>query len=107
MKIDAATNENFIYWKKFVCSKEGHRIEKACYNTVGQRRVMERRENCVAEFQVKKKKGDSSYSVCKFIAEHTHMLSTPHKSHMLRSHRMITPANAMGVFELRANGLRI
>lgn len=119
-RIDATTKEKNIYWKRFVCSKEGHSVEKSVFNTDYERRVMETRENCSAEFQVKKKRGESNYSVCKFVKEHTHMLSTPHKRHLLRSHRIITPAqknlidtyqsanvktaNAMAVFELQANG---
>ena len=38
-RMNAEKNGSYIYWKKFVCSKEGRRIEKPDF--VGERRVME------------------------------------------------------------------
>ena len=52
-RMNAKKNGSYIYWKKFVCSKEGRRIEKLDF--VGERRVMETRENCGAETQIKRK----------------------------------------------------
>lgn len=75
-----------------MCSKEGSTDEKAACNLgLVQRCRMIKRENCNAQLQAKKYKS-GQYITCKFIPEHSHPLSSPHKSFMLWSHRRVTDA---------------
>lgn len=75
-----------------MCSKEGSTDEKAACNLgLVQRCRMITRENCTAQLQAKKYKS-GQYITCKFIPEHSHPLSSPHKSFMLWSHRRVTDA---------------
>lgn len=73
-----------------LCFKEGSTDEKAARN-VGLVHRMITRENCNAQLQAKKYKS-GQYITCKFIPEHSHPLSSPHKSFMLWSHRRVTDA---------------
>lgn len=82
-----------IVYRRFVCSKEGRSDEKVFDNGGSvQRRHLITRKNCNAQMRVKKDKS-GLYAVCKFIPEHSHLLSFPRKSFMLWSHRRVTDAN--------------
>lgn len=68
--------------KKFVCSKEGSRKEKLGIESIVQRRNSNTRADYGAHLQIKKTK-EGKWVVFKIIVEHTHLLSTPRKTHML------------------------
>eukprot|EP00268_Persea_americana_P039936 TRINITY_DN3957_c1_g1_i2.p1 TRINITY_DN3957_c1_g1~~TRINITY_DN3957_c1_g1_i2.p1 ORF type:complete len:128 (+),score=18.80 TRINITY_DN3957_c1_g1_i2:1406-1789(+) len=59
-----------------------------CVANVVQRRVTDIRVNCGAELQVKRNEL-GQWVVCKSVVEHSHILSSPRKAHMLRSHRNV------------------
>ena len=67
-----------------MCSKEGCKKKRLG----GERRTSDTRENCGSYLQLKKMKG-GYWTVFKIVVEHSHLLSTPRKTHMLRSHRRI------------------
>lgn len=106
-------------WKQFVCSKQGHTdVKIQIINGVVQRRRSETREDCGARLQVKRIK-PSEWVVSKFVAEHSHTLTAPYKTHLLRSHRTVSNAkekvverddssnvrrtNQTGVFDVQAD----
>ena len=76
--------KNEVVWKQFAFFK-GLRSEKVGPSSGAQRLVANTRENCGAKFQVRKNK-HGGWIACKFVAEHTHILSIPCKTHTLRSH---------------------
>ena len=75
---------NQVVRKKFVCSKEGCKKKRLG----GERRTSDTRENCGSYLQLKKMKG-GYWTVFKIVVEHSHLLSTPKKAHMLRSHHRV------------------
>ncbi|XXG52457.1 hypothetical protein AAC387_Pa03g0792 [Persea americana] len=94
-----------VYWKQFMCAKQGQRVEKEGGDFVSQKRVPYTRENCRAEIVVKKITS-GHWVVNKFVEEHTHVLSTPRKTHMFRSHRKITPAHKKLIDAFEENNIR-
>ncbi|XXG73186.1 hypothetical protein AAC387_Pa07g2146 [Persea americana] len=104
-KSSDARRKNEVVWKKFVCSKEGQKVEKMCRTNVVQRRVTDIRENCGAELQVRRN-ADGQWVVCKFVIEHSHILSSPRKAHMLQSHRSVTAPKKKMIDSLSAANIR-
>lgn len=105
-----------LIWKKFVCSKECCTDKKSeLVDGVVKRHRLETRENCGAQLQVRKGKM-GEWTVCKFIAEHSHSFISPCRASLLESHCKVSNAkkaltnaynlerNQMGAFELQAAG---
>jgi hypothetical protein len=85
--------EKDLYWKMFVCAKEGHTDNKAERKQGNLRRDRaETRQGCLACLTVRKEKDGLNWIVTKFIEEHTHALVTPSKRHLLKSHRHVSIA---------------
>lgn len=84
------TNE--IIRKEYVCYKEGVKGAKTCMEKKRRRGII--RENCKAKLSVVKLNSSPSdnYIVTQFIEGHSHLLATPRKIHLLRSHRQISEA---------------
>lgn len=75
---------------RYLCSKEGTTDEKRSHQSglVQRCRHMKMRENCKAQFQVKKDKS-GGYIVCKFVREHSNVFTTPCETFMLRPGRRV------------------
>lgn len=81
-----------LIWKKFVCSKEGRTDKKSeLVDGVVKRHRLETRENCGAQLQVRKGKM-GEWTVCKFIAEHSHSFISPCRASLLESHCKVSNA---------------
>eukprot|EP00268_Persea_americana_P039939 TRINITY_DN3957_c1_g1_i5.p1 TRINITY_DN3957_c1_g1~~TRINITY_DN3957_c1_g1_i5.p1 ORF type:complete len:268 (+),score=38.22 TRINITY_DN3957_c1_g1_i5:522-1325(+) len=104
-KSSDARRKNEVVWKKFVCFKEGQKVEKMCHTNVVQRRVTDTRENCGVELQVRRN-ADGQWVVCKFVIGHSHILSSPRKAHMLRSHRSVIEPKKILIDSLSAANIR-
>ncbi|KAF7145619.1 hypothetical protein RHSIM_Rhsim04G0129100 [Rhododendron simsii] len=93
------------------------RISKA---TTTRRRGLTR-ENCGAKLVVVRARSGEGFAVSNFVEGHSHSLTTPRKTHLLRSHRRISdaqksltrhlatanvpPHQQMSILELQAGGL--
>ncbi|XP_062114158.1 protein FAR1-RELATED SEQUENCE 5-like [Humulus lupulus] len=85
--------------------QDGRMIDRMfCYSCEGYRRRdrrdmnvkyhrAETRFGCLARMKVTSRQTDN-YRVIEFVAEHTHVTSSPNKSHLHRSHRRVTAAQA-------------
>ncbi|XP_050374566.1 protein FAR1-RELATED SEQUENCE 5-like [Argentina anserina] len=73
----------------FVCAAEGKRREDKRSLYVKFHRV-ETRFGCGARMKIKYDLSSGKYTVMEFVADHTHVTSTPSKSHRFRSHRKIS-----------------
>ncbi|XP_058182725.1 protein FAR1-RELATED SEQUENCE 5-like [Rhododendron vialii] len=104
--------------KDYVCFKEGERrISKA---TTTRRRGLTR-EKCGAKLVVVRAWSSEGFVVSNFVEGHSHSLTTPRKTHLLKSHRRISdaqksltqhlaaanvpPHQQMSILELQAGGL--
>ncbi|XP_038683058.1 protein FAR1-RELATED SEQUENCE 5-like [Tripterygium wilfordii] len=81
---------NEIIRKEFVCFKEGIRHEERSKANCSRKRGLTR-EGCKAKMTVVKK-GACVFVVSQFNEIHNHILTTPRKVHMLRSHRSMSNA---------------
>ncbi|XP_038688787.1 uncharacterized protein LOC119987949 [Tripterygium wilfordii] len=79
-------NFNEIIRKEFVCVKEGIRDERSKANCSRKRGLT--REGCKAKMTIVKK--GAVFVVKQFNEIHNHILTTPRKVHMLRSHRSMS-----------------
>ena len=89
-----------------MCAKQGHRIEKAGRGYVAQKHVPYTRENCGVEMVVNKIT-IGHWVVNKLVVEHTHVLFTPRKTHMFRSHRKITVAHKSLIDAFEENNIQL
>lgn len=90
-KDSSRTKDREMVWKRYLCSKEGTTDEKRSHQSglVQRRRCrMKTRENCKAQYQVKKDKS-GGYIVCKFVREHSHVFTTPCETFMLTPGRRV------------------
>ncbi|XP_062088964.1 protein FAR1-RELATED SEQUENCE 12-like [Humulus lupulus] len=78
--------------RTFCCSCEGFRKKDKRYDNVKCHRA-ETRFGCLARMKIKLHQF-GNYQVVEFYADHTHMTSSPSKSHLHRSQRRITLAQA-------------
>ncbi|KAM6547360.1 hypothetical protein CsatB_019036 [Cannabis sativa] len=76
----------------FCCSCEGHREKDKRDATVKSHRA-ETRFGCLARMKINSHQ-NSRYRVVDFVMEHTHVTSSPSKSHLHRSQRRLTLAQA-------------
>ena len=86
-KRDSETNE--VRRKEYVCFKQGR--SSIIVNVGRKRRWGSVGENCKAKLVVLKANSET-YIVTVFNEGHTHSLSTPKKTHLLRSHRNVSTA---------------
>ncbi|XP_073126798.1 protein FAR1-RELATED SEQUENCE 5-like [Henckelia pumila] len=89
---------NEVVWKRFVCSKEGHRDEiraneQEYFDKVKRKRDRgEIRTGCESRISIVKEQTGNNWLVSNFKESHNHPLSTPSKVHLLRSHRNVSVA---------------
>ncbi|TXG73183.1 hypothetical protein EZV62_001762 [Acer yangbiense] len=76
----------------FCCSCEGYREKNKKDINVKIHRA-ETRFGCLAKMKIDCRQ-IGNYQVVKFIAHHTHVTSSPNKSHLHRSHRKLTPTQS-------------
>ena len=95
---------NEVVRKKLVCSKEGCRKEKLGVESIVQRRDSDTRVDCGAHLQIKKTK-EGKWAVFKIIVEHTHLLSTSRKTHMQRSHCIVSAPKKKLIYTYGATNL--
>ena len=81
------TNE--IMRKEYVCFKQGKGSIVADKKTKRRRGFI--KEDCKARIAVVKSKSDH-FVITIFVEAHSHPLSTPHKVHLLKSHRSVSSA---------------
>ncbi|CAL8151977.1 unnamed protein product [Prunus armeniaca] len=74
----------------FVCSAEGKREKNKCDGSVKSHRA-ETRFGCLARMKISCRLNDK-YCVTEFVPEHTHVTSSPCKTHFFRSHRNMSLA---------------
>ncbi|XP_062085665.1 protein FAR1-RELATED SEQUENCE 5-like [Humulus lupulus] len=89
--------------RTFCCSCEGFRKKDKRYDNVKCHRA-ETRFDCLARMKIKFHQF-GNYQVVEFYAEHTHMTSSPSKSHLHRSQRRITPAQASEIELAEISGI--
>lgn len=95
-KKNKTTNE--VFWKQFVCFKEGHTDEARSIKRAQSgepkksRACGEVRTDCKAKISLIKQQDGPTWTLSIFIEGHNHALSTPSKVHLLRSHRNISIA---------------
>ncbi|XP_038715772.1 protein FAR1-RELATED SEQUENCE 5-like [Tripterygium wilfordii] len=77
--------------REFVCFKEGIREEGSSKSNCIRKRGLTR-EGCKAKMIVVKSTSKPVFVVTQFHAIHNHILTTPRKVHMLRSHRSMSNA---------------
>ena len=77
----------------FCCSCEGHREPNKQRVSVKHRHA-ETRFGCRAKIKVISCLESGRYRIVEFMAVHTHVTSSPSKSHLHRSHRRLTAAHA-------------
>ncbi|PRQ24833.1 putative transcription factor FAR family [Rosa chinensis] len=75
----------------FVCSAEGKRGRDKRNPYVKSHRA-ETRFGCRAKMKIRYDLLSRKYSVVEFVADHTHVTTTPSKTHLFRSHRKISLA---------------
>lgn len=75
----------------FVCSAEGWRGKDKRDVYVKSHRA-ETRFGCLAKMKIVYCQDSKKYSIVEFVPHHTHMVSSPSKTHFFRSHRKMTDA---------------
>ncbi|XP_038690412.1 protein FAR1-RELATED SEQUENCE 5-like [Tripterygium wilfordii] len=75
--------------REFVCFKEGIREEGSSKSNCIRKRGLTR-EGCKAKMTVVKSTSKPVFVVTQFHVIHNHILTTPRKVHMLRSHRSMS-----------------
>ncbi|XP_065876597.1 protein FAR1-RELATED SEQUENCE 5-like [Euphorbia lathyris] len=85
------SSTGFVRDRIFVCSAEGKREKnkRSIYVKVHRAKT---RFGCQARMKIRYDSSVEKYIVSKFIANHTHLTSTPRKTHRFRSHRKISLA---------------
>ncbi|XP_038707587.1 protein FAR1-RELATED SEQUENCE 5-like isoform X2 [Tripterygium wilfordii] len=97
---------NEIIRKEFVCYKEGAR-EKGELISDGSRRRGTTREGCKGKMVVVRSTSKMSFIVSIFCEVHNHVLTTPRKVHLLRSHRSMSTAKKALTQQLSAANVPI
>ncbi|XP_038719802.1 protein FAR1-RELATED SEQUENCE 5-like [Tripterygium wilfordii] len=97
---------NEIIRKEFVCYKEGTR-EKGEFKSDGRRRRGTTREGCKGKMVVVRSTSKLSFIVSMFCEAHNHVLTTPRKVHLLRSHRTMSTAKKALTQQLSAANVPI
>ncbi|KAG8367171.1 hypothetical protein BUALT_Bualt16G0044900 [Buddleja alternifolia] len=89
----------------FCCACQGHRgIDKRDVNVKSHR--PETRTGCEAMLKIDGRQKSGKYKVVNFITDHNgHDLVSPSKTHMLRSHRPITVAQASQADDIEMSGI--
>ncbi|XP_062103484.1 protein FAR1-RELATED SEQUENCE 5-like [Humulus lupulus] len=82
--------DGLIIDRIFCCSCEGHR-EKDKRDVIVKSHRAETRFGCLARMKINSRQ-NSKYRVIDFVMEHTHVTSSPSKSHLHRSQRRLTVA---------------
>nr|XP_011461020.1 PREDICTED: protein FAR1-RELATED SEQUENCE 5-like [Fragaria vesca subsp. vesca] len=88
----------------FVCSAKGKRGKDKRNLYVKSHRA-ETRFGCRARMKIKYDLKSGKYTVVEFFADHTHVTSTPSKTHRFRSHRKISIAQNVQADMAEASGL--
>ncbi|XP_058223076.1 protein FAR1-RELATED SEQUENCE 5-like [Rhododendron vialii] len=109
--------------KEYVCCKQGYSVPKkpVQINGSSKRRRGIIREGCGAKLAVVRSKSGDKYVVSQFVEAHNHPLTSPRRTHLLRSHRKVTAAKRalaeqlsqanvptsqqMSIFEVQSGGL--
>ncbi|KAF7132337.1 hypothetical protein RHSIM_Rhsim09G0080800 [Rhododendron simsii] len=88
--------------KEYVCCKQGHSVPKKSAENSGssKRRRGIIREGCGAKLSVVRSKSGDKYVVSQFVEAHNHLLTSPGRTHLLRSHRKVTAAKRALVQQL-------
>ncbi|KAF7140291.1 hypothetical protein RHSIM_Rhsim06G0088300 [Rhododendron simsii] len=115
--------DKVVVRKEYVCCKQGHWVPKKSVLNIGssKRRRGIIREGCGAKLAVVRSKSGDKYVVSQFVEARNHPLTSPGRTHLLRSHRKVTAAKRalaeqlsqtnvptcqqMSVFEVQAGGL--
>ncbi|KAF7153528.1 hypothetical protein RHSIM_Rhsim01G0174900 [Rhododendron simsii] len=115
--------DKVVIRKKYVCCKQGHSVPKKPVQNNGssKRRRGIVREGCGAKLAVVRSKSGDKYVVSQFIEAHSHALTSPGRTYLLRSHRKVTAAiralaeqlsqanvatcQQMSIFEVQSGGL--
>ncbi|XP_062093424.1 protein FAR1-RELATED SEQUENCE 5-like [Humulus lupulus] len=87
----------------FCCSCEGHR-EKDKRDVIVKSHRAETRFGCLARMKINSRQ-NSKYRVVDFVMEHTHVTSSPSKSHLHRSQRRLTVAQAAEIDLANISGI--
>ncbi|XP_058217233.1 protein FAR1-RELATED SEQUENCE 5-like [Rhododendron vialii] len=82
--------------RKFACNKEGQKA-KDKRNLVVERPHKDTRTNCLASLFVSLDRGTSKWVVKSFEENHNHLLHILEHSHLLKSHRMVSEAQAINI----------
>ncbi|XP_058198457.1 protein FAR1-RELATED SEQUENCE 5-like [Rhododendron vialii] len=82
--------------RKFACNKEGQKA-KDKRNLVVERPHKDTRINCLASLFVSLDRGTSKWVVKRFEENHNHLLHLLEHSHLLKSHRMVSEAQAINI----------
>ncbi|KAF3455267.1 hypothetical protein FNV43_RR05715 [Rhamnella rubrinervis] len=98
-------NSNELIWKQFVCYKEGEtnnnykkKLEHEQWS--GQRTRGIVHVGCKAKMALVKRKSSINWVVSSFVEAHNHVLTTPRRVHLLRSHRQVSKAKKILVQQL-------
>ncbi|KAF7120004.1 hypothetical protein RHSIM_Rhsim13G0132100 [Rhododendron simsii] len=86
--------DKVVVRKEYVCCKQGHWVPKKPVLNTGssKRRRGIIREGCGAKLAVVRSKSGDKYVVSQFVEAHNHPLTSPRRTHLLRSHRKVTAA---------------
>ncbi|KAI8551016.1 hypothetical protein RHMOL_Rhmol06G0152000 [Rhododendron molle] len=88
--------DGILIARMFVCNKEGQKeIDKR--SLVVEQPHKETRTNCLASMYVSLNRNTSKWVVKKFEENHNHVLHLPEHSHLLKSHRMVSEAQAINI----------
>lgn len=89
--------------RHYLCSNEGTRKEHRTHITKKPRAL--ERTNCLARIEFKVNR-DNVWVVNKFFDDHNHLLASPNKVHMLRSHRKKLPVQRAFITEMDYIGVK-
>ncbi|PKA52635.1 Protein FAR1-like sequence 5 [Apostasia shenzhenica] len=89
--------------RHYLCSNEGTRQEHRTHVTKKPRAL--ERTNCLARIEFKVSR-DNIWTISKYIDEHNHLLASPNKIHMLRSHRAKVPPHRAFINESDYVGIK-
>ena len=95
--------EGKLVYRIFCCSREGYR-EKNKKDATVKRHRPETRCGCLARMKVDCRP-TGKYSVVEFVADHTHVTTSPMKSHLHRSQRRVTLAQAAEIDLAESSGI--
>jgi zinc finger SWIM domain-containing protein 3 len=96
-----------IFYRRFVCSKEGCRDPaKRDIKDRKRRERAETREHCTAELSIRLDKDRGVWFVDNFLDDHNHTLTSPDGTQYLRSHRRMKDYQKSEIMMYESKGIR-